>query len=302
MNDASDRPRLLLVGGSGGLVGRALLPEVQSKFRVRSVHRNPVHSEATAGVEWIQGDIGRIEDWGPILADVDVVVNLAWHRWGNERRFRHLYRGLSRLVESARRCDIPRFLHVSVPPAPPDLERGLPYLSYKRALDRDLASSGLRYRILRPTMLFGRNDRLLGVMLRLMRRYRLFPMFGTGEYHVSPFSVGDLARALALETERFDSGTVDLGGPRRFRYRALTDLMFGILGRRPRYWTISPRSSVALGQLVQDCGSSLLYAYEVEWLMSDQLGLRPYEGLDRPLEPVEPYLRAEAARLVGRRS
>jgi uncharacterized protein YbjT (DUF2867 family) len=301
MSVPGGRPRLLLVGGSGGLLGRALLPELAPSFQLRSVHRHPAPAEATLGTEWIQADIAEVAKWAPLLDSVDVVVNVAWHRYGNARRFRRLHEGLRGLVEASRTAGVRRFVHISVPEAPPDLEAHLPYLAYKRAFDRDLAASGLSYRILRPTMLFGHGDRLLGVMLRLMRRYHRFPMFGDGEYHVSPIAVVDVARAIRLEAQGEAMGTSDLGGPQRFRYRDLTDRMFAMLGRPPRYVRLSPRMSIALGQLVQDLGSTLLYAYEVEWLLSDRLGLAPYEGLDRPLTPVEPYLRAEARWLGGER-
>ena len=300
MTDASGRPTLLLVGGGGGLVGRSVLPELVREFHVRSVHRHPVPSEGRAGVEWVPTDLAHVDDWSARLEGVDVVVTLAWYRWARPGQFRGLYEGLHGLLEAARSGPRPRFVHISVPPAPPAMERDLPYLAYKRAFDRELVASGLPYSILRPTMLFGPGDRLLGVMLRLMRRYKRFPMFGDGAYHVSPISVHDLARVLVAEAHAAGSRTIDLGGPERFRYRDLTDRMFEILGLRPRYWTFSPRASIAIGQLVQDVGSTLLYAYEVEWLMSDLLGPPPYAGSETPLERVEPYLRQEAERLRGR--
>jgi uncharacterized protein YbjT (DUF2867 family) len=291
---------VLVVGGGGGFVGRALLPELSGPYQVRSLHRHPVAMEARAGVEWVVGDVARVNDWGPLLRGADAVVNLAWYRWGNATRFRRLAAGLLQLIDAARRAGIDRFLQVSVPPAPPSLERGLPYLAEKRRVDRALVESGLSYRIFRPTMLFGPGDRLLGVMLRLMHRYPLFPMFGDGRYHVSPLAVTDLARGIRQELPGRSSGIVELGGPERFEYRVLTDRMFALLGKRPRYWHLGPRGSVALAQLVQDLGSTLLYAYEVEWLLSDRLGLAPWPGLAGALSPVEPYLAAEAARLTGR--
>jgi hypothetical protein len=54
-----------------------------------------------------------------------------------------------------------------------------------------------------------------------------------------------------------------------------------------------------LARLLQGLGSTLLYEYEVEWLVSDMLALPPYERLGRPLERVEPYLSREAERLRG---
>ncbi len=300
MTAESSAPTVLLVGGAGGLVGRALLPELVGGFRIRSVHRRPVEMEERAGAEWIPTDLGAISDWSSRLDGVDVVVTLAWYRWARPGQFRRLYEGLHRLLDAARRGSRPRFVHVSVPPAPPDMERGLPYLAYKRAFDRELAASGLSYRIVRPTMLFGRGDRLLGVMLRMMRRYRIFPMFGDGGYHVSPLAVEDLARILRREIAGTDTGTLEVGGPDRYRYRDLTDQMFAALGLPPRYWRFSPRASIALGQMVQDLGSTLLYAYEVEWLLSDMLGLAPAPEMDPPLRRVGPYLADEVARLRGR--
>jgi uncharacterized protein YbjT (DUF2867 family) len=289
------RPRLLLVGGGGGLVGRAVLPEFLPYYRVRSVHRHPAANESQ-NVEWIPADVKTLEDWAPLLNDVQLVLNLAWYRWESESTFRALHDGLRRLVDAAVKARVGRFLHVSVPPAPPSMESTLPYLVYKRRVDAAIESSGLSYRIVRPTMLFGQDDVLLGVMMRLMRRYPFFPMFGDGSYHVSPIAVSDLARVLRREAGGLDRGTLDLGGPERLAYRELTDRMFRALGKRPRYWHLSAVGARRLTRLMVAAGSTTLYPYEVEWLMSDMLGLPRYDGLETPLQTVGPYLEALARR------
>jgi len=299
MKGRSHAARVLLVGGGGGLLGRALLPELSDQFEVRSVHRHRVAMEATAGVEWVPADVSRLRDWAPLLEDVDVVINVAWYRWGNATRFRHLYEGLHALLETCRSLRIDRFLQVSVPDAPASLENGLAYLTYKRRFDREVLASGLSARVVRPTMMFAPDDRLLTVMLRLMKRYPWFPMFGDGSYHLSPIAASDVARILAREAVGTAAGVVDAGGPIRYRYRDLTDLMFRALGRSPKYVSLGPRGSVALAQLVQDLGSTLIYAYEVTWLLSDLLAPPPYPGLPSPLERVEPFLDREAHRLGG---
>lgn len=302
---SAPRPRLLLVGGAGGLVGRAVLPEFLPHFRIRSVHRNVARNEGPE-VEWVRADVQRTNDWASLLEGVQVVVNVAWYRWESESSFRTLHDGLCRLIEAAAGAQVGRFLQVSVPPAPSSLETGLPYLVYKRRVDAALARSGLSYRIVRPTMLFGRGDVLLGVMLRLMRRYPFFPMFGDGGFHVSPIAVVDLARVLYLESQGTDQGTVDLGGPELMTYRELADRMFRVLAKKARYWRLSESGARRLTGLMVALGSTALYPYEAEWLMSDMLGLPAYRGLDRPLAPVGPYLqqitgdvsapRAQAAR------
>ncbi|MFZ0698594.1 MAG: NAD-dependent epimerase/dehydratase family protein [Thermoplasmata archaeon] len=299
MTAPDGRPLLLLVGGGGGLVGRSVLAEFAQDWAIRSVHRHPVPEEKRRGVEWIGEDAGLVAEWDPLLDGIDVVLTLAWYRPGRDRRFAPLTQGLLRLLDAARRKGTPRFAHLSVPDAPADLEENLPYLALRRRFDLALEKSGISHVMVRPTMLFGPGDRLLTVMLRQMRRYRMFPLFGDGEYHVSPLAVRDLARILRAEIGRPGSRNVLAGGPRRWRYRDLTDRMFEALGQRPRYWHLSPRNSVRLASAIEHVGSSLLYKYEVEWLLSDMLGLPPYAGLDPPLADVEPFIEAEGARMRG---
>ncbi len=286
----AERPLLLAVGGFEGLVGRALLREFHADHRLRSVHRRPSPAEVAAGVEVRAADAARIADWGPFLEGVDTVVNVAWYRQARRARFVALADGLLRLVQDAERLGVRRFVHLSVPDAPPGLEAGLPYLTEKRRVDRAVAASRLSYAIVRPTMLFGEGDRLLTVMSRIVRRYHRFPMFGDGGYHVSPLAVEDLARIVRREAELGPRATVPAGGPERWVYRDLTDALFRAAGLPPRYVHLSGRGAVRLAHLLEALGSSLLYAYEVEWLLSDRLGLAPYAGLARPLEPVGPFL------------
>lgn len=280
-------------------MGRAILKEFSPDWQIRSVHRHPVPGEAAAQIEWIPQDIGAPTDWSRLLSNVDLVINVAWYRYGSVRRFRPLAQGLIRCIYACEKIPGLRFLHLSVPDAPESMEQGLPYLTFKRRVDRALEASSLDYAILRPSMLFGPGDRLLTVMLRLLHRYGRFPMFGDGNYHVSPLAASDLAAILRREAGRAHRSTQIFGGPERWRYRDLTDRMFAALGLPPKYIHLSPRQSIWLARLIQGVGSSLIYAYEIEWLLSDRLGPEPYSGLDRPLAPVAPFLDRMARSFLG---
>ena len=301
MTGVPSRPRLLLVGGATGLVGRHVLAEFGHDWQIVSLHRRPSPTEAASGVEFVKGDASTIRDWAPLLRGVDLVVNVAWYRAGSLRRFRPLTEGLLRLAAAADHANVPRFVHISVPDSPASLEANLPYMFCKRRVDHAIEQSGLSYAIVRPTMLFAPRDKLVTVMLRTISRYHRFPMFGDGEYHISPIAASDLARIVRRESARTDRRNVTAGGPTRWRYRDLTDTMFKSLGLPPKYFSLSSRGAVRLARLLEAVGSSLLYAYEVEWLLSDMLGLAPYAGLDEPLRSVEPFLAEEAARLRGPR-
>lgn len=299
MTGAARNRRVLLAGGGGGLLGRALLEQLAPTWEVRSLHRRAVPREAELGVEWVRADIGATGSFERLVENVDAVVNVAWYRSGTARRFRPLFEGLLRLLEAARSRGLP-FVQVSVPPAPSALETGIPYLVYKRRFDEAVRASGVPYAIVRPAMLFGPGDVLLGVMLRSIWRYPFFPMFGDGTYRIAPIAARDVANRISHELETPGSTTIDCGGPAVYAYRDVTDRMFALLGKRPRYWTMSPSGGARLARVFETFGSTKLYAYEVDWLVSDRLAVPPAPGADGPLERVEPYLRAEAERLTGR--
>jgi uncharacterized protein YbjT (DUF2867 family) len=299
MSASRSHPTLLLAGGGSGLLGRALLEEFSSDWTVRSVHRAPVPREARHGIELVHGDLTVLPDFDRLVDGVDAVVNVAWYRWGSERKFLALYEGLGRLLDAARRHDVP-FLQVSVPTAPAHLETGIPYLTYKRRFDASVRASGLPYAVVRPTLMFAPGDVLLGVMLRSIRRYPFFPMFGDGNYRISPVAAADVAKLIRAFVVAPPNATVDVGGPVSYRYREVTDWMYRLCGKRPRYWNLSPGGGVRLARLAQSLGSSLLYAYEVEWLLSDTLALPPTPRVTWPMRRVEPYLRSEAELLTGR--
>jgi len=299
MSEADRRPTLLLVGGGTGLVGRHVVSEFVPDWRIVSLHRHAPPAETAGGVVFAPGDATTISDWTPLLRGVDLVINVAWYRSGSLRRFRPLTEGLLRLIAAADRVQVPRFLHISVPDSPVSMESSLPYMYCKRRVDRAIEKSGLSYAIVRPTMLFAPRDKLVTVMMRTMWRYHRFPMFEDGGYHISPIATVDLARVLRREAMGTERHNVTVGGPRRWRYRDLTDAMFAALGLPPKYFHLSGRGAIRLARLLESVGSSLLYAYEVEWLLSDMLGLSPYAGLEPPLTPLEPFLGEEAARLRG---
>ena len=296
---SAERPRLVVIGGCSGLVGRAVRAEFGPDHAIRSVHRRPDAAESAPEIEFVAADAAEVRDWAPIVAGADVVLTLAWYREGHSRRFGPLAAGLERAIDAAEAAGVRRLLHLSVPDAPATLERDLPYLALRRAVDRHLAGSRLDYVIVRPTMLFAPGDRLATVMLRTIHRYGRLPIFGDGSYHLSPVSTRDLAAVLRREAAVGGRRTVTVGGPRRWSYRELAERMFAALGRRPRYLRLSPRNGVRLAWWLEHLGSTLLYAYEVEWLVSDRLGAAPYPDLGRPLDPIEPFLDAEAARLRG---
>ena len=72
-------------------------------------------------------------------------------------------------------------------------DSGLTYFRGKGQVEETLKGSGLSYAIIGPTLVFGEGDLLLNNMAWTLRRFPVFPVFGSGDYQVQTSYVEDPA-------------------------------------------------------------------------------------------------------------
>jgi len=94
------------------------------------------------------------------LRGVSVLYNTYWVRF-NHRNFTHgdAVRNTKTMFSAAKAAGVERVVHVSI--TNPSEDSDLEYFSGKARLERALRESGLSHSILRPTVLFGKEDILV---------------------------------------------------------------------------------------------------------------------------------------------
>lgn len=157
-------------------------------------------------------------------------------------------RNTLRLFEAARRAEVPRVVHISI--TNPSAESDLPYFRGKAELESALRELGLSYAILRPTVLFGREDILINNIAWMLRRFPVFGVFGDGRYEIQPMFVDDLARLAAEESGLTENVVRDAVGPKTFTYRGLVSLVGEAIGRRRPIVSIQPKLGLAVARLI----------------------------------------------------
>jgi hypothetical protein len=76
-------------------------------------------------------------------------------------------------------------------------------------LETALVESGLSYCILRPTVLFGKEDVLINNIAWAVRHLPVFGVFGSGDYRLQPIYVDDLAQAAGEQAVGDGCGIVE---------------------------------------------------------------------------------------------
>jgi len=205
------------------------------------------------------------------LRGVTVLYNTYWVRF-NHKLFKHADAVSNTLVlfEAARAAGVKRIVHVSI--TNPSENSPLEYFSGKARLERGLVESGVSHAILRPTVLFGKEDILVNNIAWTLRKLPFVGVFGDGEYRLQPIHVDDLA-ALAVEQGALrDNVVIDAIGPETFTYRQLVQVIGETIGHTRRIISVRPSVGFAfawvLGKIV---GDVIIAREEIAGLMADLL-------------------------------
>jgi NADH dehydrogenase len=156
------------------------------------------------------------------LSGIDVLVNTYWIRFDKGHNTQPRAVGNTKiLIRAAAKAGVKRIVHISI--TNPSADSHLPYFWGKAANEKAVIDSGMSYAILRPTVLFGKEDILINNIAWLLRRLPLFGLPGDGSYKLSPVYVDDLAK-LAVEAVYSKENYIwDAVGPDEFTFKGGSD-------------------------------------------------------------------------------
>jgi uncharacterized protein YbjT (DUF2867 family) len=285
-----------VVTGAFSFTGRYIAARLLELGReVRTLTRHP-QSESPFGdrVEAFPLDFADPTALTERLRGVDTLYNTYWIRSPRgDLTFERVVENTAVLLQAGADAGVRRVVQLSVSNASPSSP--LPYFRAKAAADEALAASGLSYAVLRPTLVFAREDVLVNNIAWLLRRLPLFVVPGEGRYTLQPVAVEDVAElavAAGFGTER---SVADAAGPDVLSFEELVRLIRDTIGSRARIVHGSPRLALGLsgllGALLRD---TLVTRAELVGLMQ---GLLTSEGPPTGSRRFVDWLQANAASL-----
>jgi uncharacterized protein YbjT (DUF2867 family) len=205
------------------------------------------------------------------LRGVDTFFNTYWVRFDHgDKTFSKAVANTKVLFQAAKDAGVRCFVHVSI--SNPALDSLLPYFKGKAELEQALQQSGLSYAILRPTVIFGREDILINNIAYLLRRFPFFGVPGDGSYRLQPIYVEDMAD-LAVKAAQMDEDLIwDAVGPEIYRFDDLVTLIGEVVGSQSRMIHLPHGLALFLSRIVGLAVKDVvLTKEEVNGLMADLL-------------------------------
>ena len=254
-----------VVTGAFGYTGRYITQRLLDEgATVRTLTRTPASSSPFGDqVERHPLDFDNHAQLTDALHGADTLYNTYWIRFAHGPvNHDTAVRNSRNLVDAAVAAGVQRIVHISITSA--SAQSPLPYFRGKGLVENHIRDSGLPYSILRPTVIFGREDILINNIAWFLQRFPVFPIAGTGDYPLQPVFVDDVAR-LAVDSASTEGNlTLDAVGPETFTFGQLVLQIRQTTGGRARLFHLPP-------SLVHAAASLMSVALRDEVLTRDEI-------------------------------
>lgn len=219
--------KVILLGGTG-FVGRHVCEKlVQQNCRVTVLTRrraNARHLQMLPLLDVVEIHAHDSASLAPVLAGQDAVVNLVAILHGNEAAFDKAHVQLP--LQLARACEavgLRRVVHISALGA--SASSASMYQRSKARGEGVLLGAGLDVTMLRPSVIFGAEDKFLNTFASLQQLFPVVPL-AASQARFQPVWVEDVARAVVqcLQDPRTAGQIYEACGPEIFTLRQLVEL------------------------------------------------------------------------------
>ena len=209
-------PRILVLGGSG-FVGRQVCEQLaRLGWHITVPTRRAVNAakvQSLPGLTVLEASVHSEADLARLMPGHDAVVNLVAVLHGSETRFEQVHVELpAKVVHAMQHAGVQRLVQVSALGA--DLQGPSKYQRSKARGEAVLQGEGLQLTVLRPSVIFGAEDKFLNLFADLQGIAPFMPLAGSGT-RFQPVWVGDVARAVVtcLQKPETIGQTYELCGP-----------------------------------------------------------------------------------------
>lgn len=239
-NEVHNKPKLVTVFGGSGFVGRAVVAALTKRgYRVRVAVRKPeiAYYMAPLGnvgqIQMVQANVRNRASVDHVVKGSDHVVNLVGilAESGRQRFNTVQVLGAKNIAEAAKAEGV-SLTHISSLAA--DVNSPSAYARTKAEGENAVRSVLPDTVILRPSIIFGHEDRFFNRFANLARISPFLPVIGGGETKLQPVYVGDVAEAVARSVDgKLAAGTTyELGGPDVQPFKNWMQDMLGVIGRK----------------------------------------------------------------------
>lgn len=217
--------KIFVTGATGFTGSRVVSLLLNNGYDVRCLYRPSSNRSSLPqpDIEWLAGDLSDSESLSQAMQGSDALVNIASLGFGHAEN----------IIACAKNAGIKRAIFISTTA----IFTKLNAKSKKVRVAAELAieTSGLKYTILRPTMIYGsERDRNMWRLIRLLKQSPILPVVGGGNHLQQPIFVDDVAQAVVncLSNQNTIGKSYNIAGKHALTYIQVIDTIAKGMNKR----------------------------------------------------------------------
>ena len=226
--------KIIAIFGAGGFIGKHLMRELTKlDYRIKVATRSPylkgyLKPLGDPGqIELFKTNIFNPEDVRQVLKNCDLAINLCGILYETRKqKFHQIHSQFPYLLSNlCNEIGIKNLVHVSALGVKE--KHTSQYMQSKLQGEKNIKNNFKSFVILRPSLIFGPEDRFFNVFASLVQFSPVLPLIGGGKTKFAPIYVGDVSKAIvkALELNHSKSKIYELAGPKNYSFKELMEIL-----------------------------------------------------------------------------
>ena len=272
--------KIIGIFGGGGFIGKHLMRQLTKlDYRIKVATRNPY----LKGYLKPLGDPGQVElfktnifdesDLRHFLRNCDFAINLVGILYETRKqKFEKIHAHFPYMLANlCNEIGLKKLVHISAL----GIKKGTnsKYMQSKLQGEKNIASLFKPSVILRPSIVFGPEDKFFNTFASLAQFSPVLPLIGGGKTKFAPIYVGDVAKAIvkALELNNSEPKIYELGGPKNYSFKELMEILLQEIKKKRLLIPIPFWSGKISSYIFQMMPKPLLTPDQVEMLKYDNI-------------------------------
>ena len=280
--------KVACIFGASGFIGRHLIRRLTKKdFRIIVATRSPyLHGYLKPLGNPGQIDLEKInlfdeERLRTLIKNSDVVINLVGilHET-KKQKFEDVHAKFPDLLSKlCSELNVKKLVHISALGINETVRSQ--YMQSKLKGEKSILNNFKRSVILRPSIIFGPEDKFFNRFASLAEFFPALPLIGGGLTYFQPIYVGDVAKSIVtiLEKEEINKNIYELGGPQTFTFKELMEILLKQIKKKRLLFPIPWGLAKFQARILQILPNPLLTIDQVEMLKYDNIVTNKYPTL-----------------------
>ena len=280
--------KIIAIFGGGGFLGKHLMRELTKlDYRVKVATRNPYLKGylkllgSPGQIELFKTNIFNEDDVKRVLKNCDLTINLVGILYETKnQKFNQIHSHFPYLLSKlCNEMGVKNLVHLS---ALGVKEKNVSlYMQSKLEGERNIQNTFRPSVILRPSVVFGPEDKFFNTFASLAQFSPMLPLIGGGKTKFAPIYVGDIAKAIVkgLQLNNSQPKIFELGGPKNYSFKELMEILLTEIKKKKLLIPISFKIAKFQSYFLQMLPNPILTPDQVEMLKNNNIVSGDYPTL-----------------------